>query len=158
LDAEGGGQFTLEFPAEVSLPDFGNLLGREFDGVMADALGEIVASLPAFRERVPIVVFGGSDEEMIRPNARRIIAMVADAHSGRDGSVVKLPRNAVGTEPFAVPHEPSIIFVGVSVPIPEPAPISFSDLPPEEEGVALRSHGSPSHRWTITRRANWDFT
>ena len=45
---------------------------------------------------VAVVVGSGSEEQMIRPDARRVVAAMADAHSHRNGTVVKLPGDSVG--------------------------------------------------------------
>lgn len=49
----------------------------------------------AFANHVVNVVLDCANEQMIRPNARRVIALMEHLHSIRNWSVVKCPREAV---------------------------------------------------------------
>lgn len=53
------------------------------------------ASHPSLRSSISAVILVGSEKEMVRANAPRVVAMVAHAKPRGDRSVVKRPRNPV---------------------------------------------------------------
>lgn len=79
------------------------------------------------------VVSAGAKEQVVRPDARRVIAPVENAKTFRDVSVGELPRHSMSTNDAASltpATKAPVSFTGFA-PGPKPAAVSFVDVLPE---------------------------
>src|SRR5207249_3753181 len=91
----GAGQFGERVgPTSVQAPNFADLRFREAPCAVSGAV-----DMPAFGDRVALVVQDGAQEQVLGANARGIVAVVADECPWRDNSVRLRPGPAVGALP-----------------------------------------------------------
>ncbi len=90
-----------------------------------------------FRETILHIILGGSQEEMVRTNARRGVATMADEHAGRDLAVVKYPRKAVGKHVSIASQSQTGIPAKPDTTLPEPTSFSFCDLRPKSLFIGM---------------------
>lgn len=123
-----------------------DLLGGKGMGVVRTKAGAKVPSTATPSSLLPCLVGGvvgrRAEEQMIWPNAGRVVAGVADVQVIGDGSVVDLPRDAGSTSVPSILLDDSVA-IGGSVACPLPAPVALGDEPPEAGGCGGRSR---SHR------------
>jgi hypothetical protein len=104
----------------ANLPDF---VIRKFAGG---------SSSPVFCNRVPAIVKFGAEKQMIRTDARRIIAAMENLHSIRDFAVVEQPRDAMRSHHSArIAHPEMSITIGDFGSGPKPTRFGFLDLCPK---------------------------
>jgi len=104
-----------------------------------DIVGRNLGASEAFQAESPLggrvehVVSARPHEQMIRPNTRTIVAMMADVHAGRDWPEVHLPGcpMRVNETPIAATNLPVSLDGSAG---PFPAPVTLSDLGPEPIG------------------------
>ncbi len=105
----------------------------------------ITRSLSTLRHHICSVISLCSKKQMLRPNAGRVIAMVADPQSLGDGVVVKFPREAVGVVREASLLDHAIATTGASC-CPNPTVGSLLNVRPEVTNMVrdiLGTHGKP---------------
>lgn len=122
------GQPVLGRPGAESLPNVPHLIGGQFGPP-----GSFTESLATFLVSVLHVVQVSSQKEVGGVDASRVIAGVADMHSGGNLAVCDLPRNNMGSVCPATHAEGSIPLQTIQTSHPDPAvirPVSF-DLRPE---------------------------
>lgn len=164
------GEGLIGNAARRSLPDFINVsLGQSCIVVpFAARQGRAWAAscLTAFADFIGSVDGGCAEEEVLRSDAGRIVAVVADEHPIRYWPKMQLPREAMCLNNFSVDLEPSISETVVR-PFEDPASRSLLHVPPETflrksvaSGVGTsaaakaRSSGSKVRRiWMILRSA-----
>lgn len=111
----------------------------------------LATSHPAFPGRIPKIVGVGADKQMVRPHARRVVAMVADMQTVRDGAIAKLPREPVGQHGAApVVDTQDTVTAPVLRGGPQPTRRRFTDLGPEP---LFSGRARPSPRLPVARAA-----
>ena len=88
-------------------------------------------AVSAFHHHVVGVVLCGAEKEVIRAHARRIITMMANIHSFRNGTIQQFPRDAVGlvgSPPVATNRIKGTIPVLVGTCLPYPTFLGFNYL------------------------------
>lgn len=85
----------------------------------------------SFTGHVLRVVLGGPNEQMLRPNAWRVVAAVAHEQAGRDGAEVQLPGVAVRSGCLAIPRGELAVPRSIDPGGPKPALAALINLRPE---------------------------
>lgn len=102
--------------------DFGYIFIRQFMTVMLFA-----TLITLFSGHVPVIFRRGSKPQMIRVDATRVVASVANVHSIRNLTKVKHPTESVGVNHLAATRQFSIPEI-VGAGFPEPATIFGRNL------------------------------
>ena len=144
-DAVLAPQCRLGFSSGISLADCPNLVGGQLSAasVLAPRYGLPQISGPAtpatLGGHIAHVVHRGSQPQMRRVHARRIVAVVEDLDSKRNGSIQELPRQPVSSFERTFPGSHLPIAEFISVPLPFPAftngAIGDIELPPLTSGA-----------------------
>ena len=124
-DAVFGGKHSLSVPKGLVLgPDFSNLLAGQ-DSIANDAA--------PFAVHIINVVLMSAEKEVVRANARRIVAFVANDHSFRNLTVSQDHRKDMSAFPEVGPISKYTVPVGTAVSGPQPARVvlSANDFGPE---------------------------
>jgi len=89
--------------------------------------------MPSLPRHVSGIGFGISEEQMIRPDAGRVVAAVTDKHAVRDRAVVDFPGDTMCSKwrhPLLAGAHLAVAWPG-SAGCPQPASFRFCDLTPE---------------------------
>lgn len=87
-----------------------------------------LTNVSTFRYGIQSIIFFRPQKQMIRPDARRIVAAMKNAYVFRNGAIVNLPRNAMSRSHGRTSNHP--VFIGSSA-SPNPTLSSFFNLGPE---------------------------
>lgn len=138
-------------PGRIQPPYGSHIIGGDLCPVMPLAGGHA-----ALRVGVLRVLCGGSEEQMVRVHAQRVVAVVADKQPLRDGSVPPLPYPAMRSDVGVRPGRESPI-ASMDRPYPNPAPAGMSgpvDVRPESPlGITTRLPASVALRSVTALRA-----
>lgn len=115
-----------QFEFFVHVPHFFYLILTQFVGSILFAMCH-----SAFGGSVMHIVNVRAEKQMVRPNTRANIALVANKHPIRDGAVCENPRESMCKLPSSIHHEPTMTSLFVSGSGPKPATLSFFNFTPE---------------------------
>jgi hypothetical protein len=144
VDAVDAGKITLSGAFSASAPDLAHVcLGqlrlrvplspRDPLGVRARTIAITVRHAPLSRRIEHVLVMRGG-EEMIRPDAGRVVARVADVQSRRNRTVRQFIREPMCLHSSGVADAEHAIASTIAGSAPEPAPIGFLDVLPQSLG------------------------
>jgi hypothetical protein len=132
FECQGG---ASRFPCFAPPPHFPNLnfgelrLRRAF-AARASFRGDHGGAVPPLRYHVGGIVLNGSQEEMVRPDAARVIAVVADEEAIGNGPNVEFVGETMGEVAGIMKAHPTVAPM-MSVAVPYPAMLAPFDAAPE---------------------------